>query len=447
MQDLFWGQLEGGLKQKIGPTSFTRWFSQLKVQGATSSRVVLTCPNSFVLDWIKRYYYRDICTIIEEIAGKEVVVEFSLSPAEGNGAAKHCAPPHQMILPGTERHLHVFPFINREYRFHNFVVGPSNQFAYASALAVTESKPSLYNPLFFHSPGGLGKTHLSSAVGQKIISDHPDIKLFYTTAEWFAHEMIQALRKNLIQDFKEKYRKQCDVLVIEDVQFLEGKAKTQDEVFYTLDTLIQMGKQVVLTANANPREIKDLKSNLKSRMGSGLVVDIKTPDYETRRKIISAKCAEENVQISEDVADYMARSIKTNIRDIKSALIHLIANASLLKRQIDLDLARDMLKDFVQPKEVSISDIQQFISLQFKISLDQLKSKSRSRTVNYPRQVAYYFCRRYTDQTLADIGKFFNRNHSSVIRGLSQFETALHTNKSIKDVVNHLTEKFEKSYL
>jgi chromosomal replication initiator protein len=177
------------------------------------------------------------------------------------------------------------------------------------------------------------------------------------------------------------------------------------------------------------------------------VVDIKPPDYETKRRIISAKCAEEKVQISEDVADYMARSIKTNIRDIKSALIHLIANASLLKQQIDLDLARETLKDFVHNKEVSVSDVQQFISLHFKISLDQLKSKSRTRTVNYPRQVAYYFCRRYTDRTLADIGKFFNRNHSSVIRGLSQFETALHTNKSVKDIVNHLAEKFEKTYL
>lgn len=447
MQDLFWGQLEGGLKQKIGSTSFTRWFSQLKVKETSSSKVILDCPNSFILDWIKRYYYRDVCTTVREIMGKEVFVEFSLSHVNGNGTEKHSAIPHQLILPGTERHLHVFPFINREYTFHNFVVGPSNQFAYVSALAVAESKPRLYNPLFFYSPGGLGKTHLSSAVGQKIISEYPDIKLFYTTAEWFAHEMIQALRKNQIQEFKEKYRKQCDVLVIEDVQFLEGKAKTQDEVFYTLDTLIQMGKQVVLTANANPREIQDLKSNLKSRMGSGLVVDIKPPDYETKRRIISAKCAEEKVQISEDVADYMARSIKTNIRDIKSALIHLIANASLLKQQIDLDLARETLKDFVHNKEVSVSDVQQFISLHFKISLDQLKSKSRTRTVNYPRQVAYYFCRRYTDRTLADIGKFFNRNHSSVIRGLSQFETALHTNKSVKDIVNHLAEKFEKTYL
>lgn len=447
MENPLWDQFEKALIKRVGLTSYSRWFSQLKHQETSSNKVTIDCPNRFVLDWIKLNYYKDIFMTLQEVMGKEVLIEFSLSNTHNHGGEMRTSSPTQLTLPGTERHLYVFPFINREYTFHNFVVGPSNHFAYASALAVAERNPRLYNPLFFYSPAGLGKTHLSSAMGQRIISDHPDLKLFYTTAEWFAHEMVQALRKNEIIGFKEKYRKQCDVLVIEDVQFLQGKVKTQEEVFYTLDTLIQMGKQVVLTANSNPREINDLKDNLKSRMGSGLVVDIKLPDYETKKKIIFSRCAEENVQISEEVADYIARSIKSNIRDIKSALIHLIANASLLRQKIDLDLAKETLKDFVQTKVVSVAEIQKFIAQYFKVTLDQLRSKSRSRIVNYPRQVAYYFCRKYTDSTLADIGKCFNRNHSSVLRGLSQFETALYTNKSIKDVLHYLTQKFEKAYL
>jgi chromosomal replication initiator protein len=210
-----------------------------------------------------------------------------------------------------------------------------------------------------------------------------------------------------------------------------------------------MGKQVVLTANANPREISDLKTNLKSRMGSGLVVDIKPPDYETKRKIIERKCEEENIKISEEVTDFIANNIKSNIREIKSAIIQLIARSSLLGKNIDLALAKETLKEFItnDNKIVKVTDIQKFISQQFKISLEQLKSKSRARAINYPRQIAYYLCRKYTDSTLETIGKLFNRNHSSVIRALNQFEILLRTNRGVRDLVNLLTQKFEKTYL
>jgi chromosomal replication initiator protein len=281
-------------------------------------------------------------------------------------------------------------------------------------------------------------------MGLEIFSRNPDAKVFYTTAEWFTHEMIQALRKNTILEFKEKYRKHCDVLVIEDIQFLQGKEKTQDEIFYTLDTLVQMDKQVVLTANSNPREIDNLKGNLKSRMGSGLVVDIKPPDYETKMNIVQKKCGEENVTIPEEVADFIARSIKTNVRDLKSAIIQLIANSSLLGRKIDLELTKETLKSFVQNKTVSIADIQQFVARHFKLTPQQLQSKSRSKGVSYPRQIAYYFCRKYTEVTLAEIGRSFNRNHSSVLRALSNLETALRINRGVRDALNYLTQEFEK---
>jgi len=448
MEPQLWSQFKGALKKRVGVTSYNRWLSQLEPQEFFSNRVILACPNNFVLDWIKLHYLKDIFTTFKNVAGKEVSVELAILNTKKDESDKTTSPLNQLNLPGTERFLYGLPFINREYTFNNFVVGPSNHFAYASALAVTERKPRLYNPLFFYSSEGLGKTHLSSAMGQKIISSNSDTKVFYTTAEWFTHEMIQALRKNNIIEFKEKYRKQCDVLVIEDVQFLQRKEKTQEEVFYTLDTLIQMGKQVILTANSNPREINDLKANLKSRMGSGLVVDIKSPDYEVKRKIIAKKCAEENVVLSEDVADYIARSIKSNIRELKSVLIHLIANSSLLGEKVNLALAKESLKSFVQnTKEVSVEDIKKFVARHFKITPEQLQSKSRSRVVSYPRQVSFYLCRKYTNNTLADIGKCFSRNHSSVIRALNNFETKIRTNKSIRDALHYLTDKFEKAYL
>jgi len=449
MEIQVWNLFNEALKKRVGIASFNRWLSQLKPVKHHANKLVLVCPNKFVLDWVKLNYHKDLMSAFHQVTGEEVLVDFianSDNNGNGNGNTKETLSPSQLALPGTERYLTGLPFINREYTFQNFIVGPGNQLAYASALAVTDREPRLYNPLFFYSPEGLGKTHLSSAVGQKIYSTHPDVKVFYTTAEWFTHEMIQALRKNNILEFKEKYRKYCDVLVIEDIQFLQRKEKTQEEIFYTLDTLIQMGKQVVLTANANPREISDLKTNLKSRMGSGLVVDIKPPDYETKRKIIARKCEEDNVMITEDVADFIAQTIKSNIRDIKSAIIQLIASSSLLGRAIDLDLAKETLKSFIQNKLVDVMDIQKFISRQFKVSPEQLKSKSRSRTINYPRQIAYYFCRKYTDKTLATIGSFFNRNHSSVLRALNQFEISLRTNRGVKDAVNLLTQQFEKIY-
>ncbi|HJX31700.1 MAG TPA: chromosomal replication initiator protein DnaA [Thermodesulfobacteriota bacterium] len=442
-----WNLFNEALKKRVGIASFNRWLSQLKPVKHHANKLVLVCPNKFVLDWVKLNYHNDLMTAFHQVTGEEVLVDFiAHSDNNGNGNNKETPSPSQLVLPGTERYLTGLPFINREYTFQNFIVGPGNQLAYASALAVTDKEPRLYNPLFFYSPEGLGKTHLSSAVGQKIYSTHPDVKVFYTTAEWFTHEMIQALRKNNILEFKEKYRKYCDVLVIEDIQFFQKKEKTQEEIFYTLDSLIQMGKQVVLTANSNPREISDLKTNLKSRMGSGLVVDIKPPDYETKRKIIARKCEEENVKITEDVADFIAQTIKSNIRDIKSAIIQLIAGSSLLGKSIDLDLAKETLRSFIQNKLVDVMDIQKFISRQFKVSPEQLKSKSRSRTINYPRQIAYYFCRKYTDSTLSTIGSFFNRNHSSVLRALNQFEISLRTNRGVKDAINLLTQQFEKIY-
>lgn len=447
MESQAWNLFNEALKKRVGVASFNRWLSQLTPEKSHSNKLVLVCPNKFVLDWVKLHYYKDLMSVFHQVTGKEVLVDLIARPEDSRtGGTKAEQAAAQLTLPGTERYFTGLPFINREYTFNNFIVGPGNQLAYASALAITEREPRLYNPLFFHSPEGLGKTHLSSAVGQKIYSTQPNAKVFYTTAEWFTNEMIQSLRKNNISDFKEKYRKYCDVLVIEDIQFLQKKEKTQEEVFYTLDTLIQMGKQVVLTANANPREISDLKTNLKSRMGSGLVVDIKPPDYETKRKIIASKCEEERVTITEDVADFIAQSIKSNIRDIKSAIIQLIASSSLLGRSIDLDLAKETLKGFLQTKVIDVMDIQKFVARHFKVSPEQLKSKSRSRTINYPRQIAYYFCRKYTDSTLSTIGGFFNRNHSSVLRALNQFEMSLRTNRGIKDAINLLTQKFEKTY-
>lgn len=446
MEPEVWFQFQNALRKRVGSVSYKRWLSQLSPVEVLSHKAVLCCPNKFVLDWVKLNYYKDIASSLTQVLGNELSVELLLSKADHQESPPRNRTPRQLMLPGTERYLCGLPLINREYTFQNFVVGPSNHFAYASALAVAEGAPRLYNPLFFYSSAGLGKTHLSSAMGQKIATDNPDVKVYYTTAEWFTHEMIQALRKNRIPEFKETYRQKCDVLVVEDVQFFQGKEKTQEEIFYTLDTLIHMGKQVVLTANSSPREISDLKDNLKSRMGGGLVVDIKAPDYETKRKIIARKCAEENLDLPEEVADFIANAIKSNIRDIKSAIIQLIAAASLLGRRIDLDLARETLKDIIQKRAVTIGEIQKFIARHFKLSPEQLQSKARARSVAFPRQLAYYFCRQYTDITLAAIGKHFNRNHSSVLRSLTHLEMSMRTNRGVKDTVSFLTEKFEKSY-
>ncbi len=451
MEAQFWSQLEGILKERVGAASYNRWLAQIEPKKISAEKAILTCPNSFVLDWVKLHYYQSIVNAMKDLAGKELTVELAVAETSQNGNGNNVArvPAHvQRPLPGTENYLQSLPYINQGYTFDNFVVGPSNHLAYASSLAIANSKNRQYNPFFLHSSEGLGKTHLSSAIGSRILSTTSNLKLFYTTAEWFTHEMIQALRKNYILEFKEKYRKHCDVLFIEDIQFLQKKEKTQEEIFYTLNTLIQMGKQVVLTANSNPREIKDLKSNLKSQMGSGLVIDIKQPDYETRRKIIIKKCAEEGVEIPQDVVDYIARSITRNIRDLNSAIIHVIATSSLLGENITMELAKESLKSFVQKvRVVTVDDINRFVAKHFKVTPEQMRSKSRNRAVTYPRQVSYFFCRKYTNSTLAEIGASLNRNHSSVVRALSNFESSLRINRSVRDAVAYLTQLFEKECL
>ncbi|MDY6862574.1 MAG: DnaA/Hda family protein, partial [Thermodesulfobacteriota bacterium] len=260
-------------------------------------------------------------------------------------------------------------------------------------------------------------------------------------------EMINALRKNQISHFKEKYRRSCDVLLLEDVHFFQKKEKTQMEFFYTLDSLFQMEKQVVITSNINPFEFTDLKSNLKSRMCSGLVVDIKKPDFDTRLRIIHKRAQQEGINLDPEVAEFIANSVKDNIRNINSVIISMIAFSSLLKRPIDLCLTKEIIKRLRNNKPINIETIKKFVSKYFKIDTEQLNSKSRKKNIYYPRQVAFYFSRKYTKATLEKIGEAFNRNHSSVIRALESYELALKNKPMMMRQLELLTNNFEKEHL
>jgi chromosomal replication initiator protein len=439
-------ELFTAIKQNIGINNFKRWFNYIKLNEIKLKHITFQCPNQFILDWVKENYTDAIHKAIIKVFGGEYDINWFLEPSYDKKT--DCPKENQLFLSKIFNNGYFsYPNFNPKYTFNNFVVGPCNQFAYASAITVAKQETKKYNPLFFYSEEGLGKTHLSNAIGQHILYKFPQAKINYITAEWFSQEMVNALRKNQISQFKEKYRKSCDVLLIEDAHFFQKKEKTQMEFFYTLDSLFQMEKQIVITSNTNPCEFVDLKNNLKSRMCSGLVVDIKKPDFETRLRIIQKWAQQERIKLDSEVVEFIAKSVKDNIRILHSVIISLIAFSSLLKKPIALDLAKETIKRLTKNKPINLETIKKFVSKYFNLEPEQLNSKSRKKNIYYPRQITFYLSRKYTNATLENIGKAFNRTHSSVIRALESYELALKNKPIVIRQLNLLTEKFEKDYL
>jgi chromosomal replication initiator protein len=337
--------------------------------------------------------------------------------------------------------------LNPKYTFDSFVIGNSNRFAHAASLAVAESPAKAYNPLFIYGGVGLGKTHLMHAIGHYVLNNNPKSKVVYVSSEKFTNELINSIKDDKNVEFRNKYRN-VDVLLIDDIQFIAGKERTQEEFFHTFNDLHEANKQIILSSDRPPKEIPTLEDRLRSRFEWGLIADIQPPDFETRIAILKKKADVENLNIPNEVMVYIATKIKSNIRELEGALIRIVAFSSLTNKEISIDLASEALKDIISSrnsKQVTIELIQDIVSSYFNLKVEDFKSSRRTRNIAFPRQIAMYLCRKLTDMSLPKIGEEFGgRDHTTVIHACEKISKSLKEDETLQDTVAELTKKISQ---
>jgi chromosomal replication initiator protein len=409
--------------------------------------VFVRCPNLFSQKYLTRMYKDLIISCIRSYLQRPVNVEFCVNPqsevVEDRSPSK-VDRPVQMNLPS----LLSSPIscgLNGHFTFDEFVVGRCNAFAYEAALAVSDGEMSRYNPLYFYSDIGLGKSHISHAIGNKVVTSRQGSLVRYTTARDFTQDYVYSVRNNCLNTFKNSYRStKVDIFFIDDVHLFKNKEKTQVELCHVLDDLISAGKQVILSGFRPPTSIPQIDKGLRSRFSSGLVIDIKRPDKATRAKIVKHKAKKNGITMPDEVVNFISSSIHTSIRDLESAVMTIAAMSSLMKRQITLELAQELLEGTLEKQQrINIPYIIDFISKNFSIPKEKLISPSRKKEILYPRQVAIFLCRRYTEEPLQTIGEAFSRKHSSIIHSLETIEAKYMQNLKVKREIDFLLEKLD----
>lgn len=429
------------------------WFSPIKCSSCTSEKLVLEVPNKFFQDWLLNRYMDVLNSGVRKACGAEVKIEFVLAAAEPAGAEIETAKkeetkkeakgfwPFSKQAPAHARELGLDP----KYTFDSFVIGSSNRFAHAAAMAVSDSPAKAYNPLFIYGGTGLGKTHLMHAIGDRVLAKAPKTKVLYISSEDFTNQMISAIQNRSMVKFREKYRS-VDILLIDDVHFIAGKDSTQEEFFHTFNTLYDAHKQIVVTSDRPPKEINRLEERLVSRFLYGLVTDVQPPDFETRIAILKRKSEIAALTLPEDVFYFLAEKVKTNIRELEGALIRVVAYSKLIGKDASVDLAKEVLKDMIieGEKKITIDLIQKKVSEYFDIKLSDMRAKKRSKAIAYPRQVAMYLARQLTDYSLPEIGdQFGGRDHTTVIHACTKVEGDLKSKDGFKVLVGRLIESIK----
>ncbi|HSS77133.1 MAG TPA: chromosomal replication initiator protein DnaA [Thermoanaerobaculia bacterium] len=400
MSQSFWSLLQRQLQQQLDPEEFATWFRPLKVGDEDGDRLVLLAPNSRFLHTLEESYRPAVDRAVAGLAGSGFEVLFSLEDELMADAEPPITPSH----------------FNPRYLFANFVKGKSNELAEAAARRVAENPSLSYNPLFIYGGVGLGKTHLLHAIGHEIQRSRPQLRVLYLSAEQFTNELINSIRFDRMPAFRERYRT-IDVLMIDDVQFLASKERTQEEFFHTFNTLYTSQKQIIISSDAPPRNIPTLEERLRSRFEWGLIADIQPPDLETKMAILQGKAALEGSSLPEEVAEFIALQVKSNVRELEGHLNRVLAFASLTGKPLNLALARETLKDILpeEGKKPAAAEIIKFVARHYDLKVSEIKSKSNSRQIVIPRQVAMFLCKRLTDLSYPEIGKLFNDKHHSTV--------------------------------
>jgi chromosomal replication initiator protein len=437
-----WNKVLGSVEAYINKQSFNMWFKNTEPVAFNEDVLVIKVVDDVAKRHISDHYTSLILSIIKEQTGKDIICEF----VTGNGFKDHVEETSSQKLHEQKETL-LFPTIlNPNYTFENFVIGPNNQLAHAAAISVSKAPATQYNPLFIYGGTGLGKTHLMQAIGHRIIQERPYLNVLYVPCEQFINEFIQAIIANTISSFKIKYRN-VDILLIDDIQFIEKKEQTQEEFFHTFNTLHNNKKQIIISSDRPPKELSTLENRLRTRFEWGMIVDIQVPNLETREAILRNKAEKIKIELSDEVCNYIARRIKSSIRALEAALVRLSMVSNIYNHPITLQLAKDHCKDLFDvdsSKKISINDIMVKVASKFNVTVDELTSKNRQSKVVQPRFIAMYLSRRLTDLTTIEIGKEFgDRDHSTVLNAINNIEKTVNDDVDFKEIVDELISELK----
>src|SRR6056297_2069762 len=455
-----WNQTLHEIKDKLSNPSFKTWFSNTKpVDLKDDNILMIEVPNDFIKDWIETRYNQLITDVIQNLTDSNLKCRFyteeelkELLQDENEEKQKKVEDTNkeekkENTRNKNEEEYNINTNLNPKYSFDSFVVGNGNRFAHAAALAVAEAPAKAYNPLFLYGDVGLGKTHLMQAIAHYILKHNPDNKVVYVSSETFTNELINAIKDDRTSSFRNKYRN-IDILLVDDIQFLANKERTQEEFFHTFNSLHESNRQLIISSDRPPKEIPTLEERLRSRFEWGLITDIQKPDLETRIAILRKKADLENLKIPNEVVIYIADNIQSNIRELEGALIKVIAYSSLVDREIDVDLAENALKDLIvendEPREVNIELIKDVVVDYYNLKEADMTSKKRTQKIAFPRQIAMYLSRELTDLSLPHIGEDFGgRDHTTVIHAYNKIEQKIEEDNEFEKVINKLISKIK----
>ncbi len=419
------------LREEIDPDSFDIWFTMLRFDSFLNDTFYISAPNTLTREWIESRYLDTIQNVLQRTINKNA----------------------SLVFINEESNIKDSPYLsslNPRYTFDSFVVGNSNRFAHAACYAVGEAPARAYNPLFIYGGVGLGKTHLMQAIGSSILKKNKSYSVVYVSSEQFTNELISSIKDDNTPGFRNKYRN-IDVLLIDDIQFLAGKERTQEEFFHTFNTLYEANKQVVISSDRPPKSIPTLEDRLRSRFEWGLITDIQPPDLETRVAILRKKAQDENLNIPYDILDYIANYIDTNIRELEGALVRLIAYVNITKEPLNINTASNALKDILpppRPKKITIETIQKAVSKYYHIELNDMLSKKRNKELVQPRQVAMFLCRRLTDASFPQIGsQFGGRDHTTVIHANDKIDKLLSSDQELTSQIEKLMKSIDPNFI
>ena len=434
-----WEKILQHMERRVNPHSFATWFRPTRQEGTENGKLVVRVPTRIFRKRLTETYGELLQAVLAEVGMSDTHLDFlctenDSAPAAGNAPVKQT----RLDFDSVDHQL------NPRYQFDSFVVGASNQFAHAAAQAVAEQPSKAYNPLFLYGGVGMGKTHLMQAVGHLIKKRNPAARLTYISAEKFTNEVINSLRFDRMIGFRDRFRS-VDVLLVDDIQFIAGKERTQEEFFHTFNALYDLQRQIVISSDCPPKEISAIEERLRSRFEWGLIADIQPPDLETKIAILQKKAENERVMIPDDVAEYIARAIKSNVRELEGALTRLIAYASLTGSILNLITAQQVLRNIIatQEKRITIDLIQKKVGEQFGLREQDLKVRSNTKAIAFPRQVAMYLVKQLTSASLPEIGRQFGgKHHTTVLHSINKIDALRRSDKDLNRTINKLMDSF-----
>ena len=453
-----WTEFLSLARNKVSTHVWQTWLLPIQPREIVNGTIILAVRDQFFRDWLCDHYLDFIRDHLSELAQEQLAVDWALDPTiksateisateDATDLLQDSPKPAEISFNPEQNALYTKQF-NPRYTFDSFIAGPSNQLAFAGSKAVAENPAHSYNPLFLFGGVGLGKTHLISAIGQQILRDRPNARVIYTSAEQFVNEVIAAVRFSKLEEFHAKYRRHCDVILIDDIQLIAGKVRTQHEFFHVFNTLYDSQRQIVVTSDKLPHEIPDIEERLRSRFQWGLIADIQPPELETRIAILQKKAESDKIELPDEVLHFLASNIRSNVRELEGALVRIAAHASLTGSVIDVNYAKNVLQDILstRPAQISIESIQKTVAGYYQVKMGDLKSASRQKVIVRPRQVAMYLCRKHAKASYPELGaRFGNKDHTTILSACKKVTSLLKEDPSLRSEVFALERKLDIS--